>query len=181
MAAVSVRRMVSPNETDLHPAPSSIFTSSSVQPPSGPTASASEFFAQPGSSNSPTEACASFSLSSSLQSLSKVNTSFNADAAEISGGRARRDCSDASRAIRRQRSTRLPAAAARCASVRRATSGTMPATPNSVSFSIAHSMRSNFITESNTVICGAEGARTISPSSNSTRSSATESTRPRRS
>ena len=54
--------------------------------------------------------------------------------------------------MRRQRSTRLSAASARCFSVRRAITGTIDVTFSSVHFSIAHSMRSNLNTASSSVI-----------------------------
>ena len=89
----------------------------------------------------------------------------------ISGGLVRRDCSDASRAMRRQRSTRFSAAIARCFSVRRAITGTIVVTFSSVHFSIAHSMRSNLKIASNRAIGAPSLAATSSLSANSTRSS----------
>src|SRR5690348_16935611 len=42
MAAVSARKIVSPREAAIQPAPANNFSSSSAQPPSGPTAIASD-------------------------------------------------------------------------------------------------------------------------------------------
>jgi hypothetical protein len=86
------------------------------------------------------------------QSHLKIQCLQSLIGAAISGGAARRDCSDACRAMRCQRSTRFAEAAARCESVRRAITGTIRETPSSVHFSIAHSMRSNLNTARTRVI-----------------------------
>ena len=75
-------------------------------------------------------------------------------AARFPGSEARRDCSDAWRAMRCQRSTRFCAALARWASVRCATTGMIRLAPSSTHFSMAHSMRSNLKMERTRVRLG---------------------------
>ena len=81
----------------------------------------------------------------------------------MAGTSDRRDCCDASRAIRRHRSTRFIAACARCLSVLLAITGTIAATPSSVAFSIAHSMWSNLKIDI-TSVTGIAGAESTSAS-----------------
>src|SRR5579875_911409 len=92
-------------------------------------------------------------------------------AGRISGARKRRDCWLLSLAIRRQRSMRLRAAAAKPPPLRAASKGRMRSTPSSVSFSIIHSKRSNLINAAAAATrTGASGDSTASIRRNRTRS-----------
>src|SRR5580692_3495176 len=179
IAAVSARRIVLPSDAAVHPEFAKLRNSSSVQPPSAPIASARESISRD-CSRSLSVTLRSFSASTTLRLPSIRRASASCIGFSTLGGAARRDCCEASRAIRRQRSTRFPAASARCFSVRRAMTGTIVATFSSVHFSIAHSMRSNLKIANSNVI-GATAFELISaPSVNSTRSSATLATVARR-
>ena len=149
-----------PSEAAIHPDSRNHCSSSSVHPPSGPTASTAsdgrrlQNVAQASVHLRIRRAqCAAWPRQP-RQDIG-LASSFSLTGAAISGGAARRDCSDACRAMRCQRSWRFPAAAARWASVRRAMTGMIRATPISVHFSIAHSMRSNLKMARTRVTCGA--------------------------
>ena len=103
----------------------------------------------------------------------RFNASESLTGSAISGGDARRDCSEAWRAIRCQRSTRFVAAAARWESVRCAITGAIREMPSSVHFSIAHSMRSNLNTARSRVISTKAAGEISSANSNSTRAFST--------
>ncbi len=83
---------------------------------------------------------------------------FNNTTSSTTGTSDRRDCFAASRATRRQRSTRAGAAWTRCFSLRRAVIGINLSAPSSVAFSMIHSMRSNLKIESKSVT-GSAGLR----------------------
>ena len=133
--------------------------SSAAHPPSGPIASANDCASGRASRISPSCASRSDSAKTIRNSAVKSSAAASLTGSAISGGATRRDCSEASRAMRRQRSTRFAAAKARCFSVRRAITGTIVVTFNSVHFSIAHSMRSNLNTANSSVIGAAATSR----------------------
>ena len=99
---------------------------------------------------------------------------------DISGTWLRRDCCADSRDIFLQRSHRFVAACTKCFSLRCAVNGIIRATPNSVSFSIAHSIRSKRTTLNPTIRGRDSPASTSSCSENSTVFADTFSTTPRR-
>ena len=170
--------MVGPSDAEIHPAFSKAVSSSFFHPPSGPKAS---------TTGSESTGTASFRLKSRSISertirvpASILRTSPSFTGSSTSGTDTRLDCSDAWLTSRRQRPTRFAAELARCFSVRPASTGIILATPSSVHFSIAHSMRSNLKMEIATVTFADEASVTASLSSNSTRSGPTRTIVPRR-
>ena len=203
MAAVSARRMVSPNEADIspHSEVAKLCSSSAVQPPSGPTASASRFqvalrlqdvrkrcltfgFVEHDAKREKESRRLWLDLEIDLlrraqrwrfQSLAEFKRVGDARRARCGATAPRlrgRSAASAPRAFPRQSQGVFP--------VRRATTGMMWVTFSSVHFSMAHSMRSNLNTASRSVIGITEPAAISSPSANSTRSPATRATVARR-
>ena len=189
IAAVSARKMVSPSEAAIHPDSRNHCSSSSVHPPSGPTAKtaapeqackASRKFLSSSYSASTTRLAVAPASGRPAGEMPVLPRSLSFTGAAISGGAAHRDCSAACSAIRCQRWWRFCAAEARCVSVRRAMTGMMRATPISVHFSIAHSMRSNLKMARTRVTWGAGRTACSLPRVNSTRSPEIEVIFPRR-
>ena len=106
--------------------------------------------------------------------------SFTDIGSEISGTWLRRDCCADSRDIFLHRSHRFVAACTKCFSLRCAINGIIRSTPNSVSFSIAHSIRSKRTMLSPTISGRDSPPSTSSCSENSTAWADTFSTTPRR-
>ena len=187
MTAVSVRRMFSPNEASRNPLARADAISSSVQPPSGPTANdtvdgATLLASAPIAGRTGKSACATKD-----ESLPRISRRDNASrrserrilSAEVDrakalsgdkaackiGGRRRRDCCADSRRMRFQRSWRFPAVARRGLSVRAAVRGMISSAPSSVAFSRHHSKRSNFTIEIRSVTRDADSTLSIGSTS----------------
>ena len=188
MTAVSVRRMFGPSEISRNPPARAAESSSSVQPPSGPTASSADaaafrsgavFFPSRAerrggaSGRSDRRSC---SRAPALGVATRAPRSSNADEGRVegcnTGGRMRRDCCADSSRIFCQRAARFAAAATSDFSLRAAASGTISATPSSVAFSRLHSKRSNFVMASRRVTCKfgvRAGSRSTSANSTASR------------
>src|SRR5579884_2995413 len=147
--AVSARRIVGPSDTAIHPASSHPERSRAVHPPSGPSRIATLPALEPSAVISGRDPSSSNTI---FIPASPRGSSANRTGAAIAGSVARRDCSLASRAIRRHLSTRFPAAISSPFSLRSAITGTIDSTPSSVAFSISHSKRSNFMSAAKSVV-----------------------------
>ncbi len=148
--AVSVRQIFSPSEASANPAVRAARISSSVQPPSGPIASAAIEMPLADASASRIGIASRRSESKILQRAFRPllpNAVSGPVSVPITGGRKRRACCADSTSIFSQRARRFPAAAKSALSVRAAPSGMISVAPNSVAFSRHHSNRSNFTSD----------------------------------
>lgn len=183
--AVSVRRMFAPSATSTQPHSLATENSASVQPPSGPIATATcaasltGRSAATGSSTSRRGRAPALSENINFNGALEARNACAGFEASVSAGMCnRRACCADSANIFFQRSERFAEAATSPLSLRPAASGEIWSAPSSVAFSRAHSNLSNFtMASSNSIRTSAAAAGSFSINVNSTSSRPTVSVR----